>query len=118
MEDTRPNPAAADQPVTVEGRPSAVGRVAIAASVISFLGLLILLIGDIANIEGAKEDEEGPVIFDIAWISFSVGALIALVAGLIAFVQGRSRGDAGTKRAGQLALIYFVVAVLLLIVIG
>jgi len=104
--------------VTVEGRPSVIGRVAIAASVASFIGFLILFVGNIAGIEGAEEGEDGSVIFDIAWICFSLGAIIALITGLLAFFQGRRRGHEGTKRAGRLALMYFALAVVIMAIVA
>ncbi len=98
-----------------QGR-SMLGTVALASAPISALGIVIILFGIALDIEGARECEEGSVIFEIAWISFLLGALGALVAGALAFFRGRKRQERATERAGITALAYFAVAVVIFIV--
>jgi hypothetical protein len=97
-------------------RRSTLGWLALAAAAISALGLIILLIGIAFDIEGAREGEEGPVIFSIAWVSYLIGGLGALVLGGIAYATGRSRNDAATKQSGLIALAYAAIAVVVFVV--
>jgi ABC-type Fe3+ transport system permease subunit len=91
-------------------RRSWLGWIAIVATVVSAVGLVVLLVGDIAGAEGAEEGEEGSIIFDIAWVSFFFGGCIALLSGVAAFLVGRMRADARTRRDGTIALVYCAVA--------
>ena len=77
---------------------------------ISVLGFLVLVIGDIAGAEGTDEGDEGRAVFDIAWACFSLGAIIALIAGIVALVTGRRRAAPDDERAGKLGVGYFLLA--------
>lgn len=89
---------------------STLARVIPAIIAISVLGLVILIVGDIAGVEGANEGEEGRSIFDVAWLCFSLGAIIALITGVIALLTGRSRRRRDDERAGKLGIGYFLIA--------
>ncbi len=98
---------------------SLVGTIALAAAVIAALAITILLLGIAFDIEGAEEGEETSgwrAIFDIAWFSWLLGSLVALVAGALAYFSGRRRGDPGTTRAGTIALVVFVISVVIFII--
>ena len=97
-------------------RRSTLGWLALAAAAISALGIAIILIGIAFDIEGAREGEEGSVIFEIAWFSFLLGGIGALGLGAAAFLLGRRRAEPATERAGLIALIYTAVAVVIFIV--
>ncbi len=97
-------------------RRSTLGLLALAAAAISAVGIAIILIGIAFDIEGAQEGEQGPIIFPIAWFSYLLGGLAAIVLGAIAFVVGRRRNEKGTKRAGLIALAWAVIAVIIFIV--
>ena len=86
------------------------------AAAISALGIVIILIGLALDIEGAREGEEGSVIFEIAWWAFFFGAIASLVLGLIAYFVGRRTGEPGTARAGRLALVWFGIAVVIFLI--
>jgi hypothetical protein len=95
---------------------SALAWVTLAVAAISALGLVILLVGIVFDIEGAREGEEGPVIFNIAWLSFLLGGIAALALGAVSFFLGRSRRDAGTRQAGLVALGYAAVAIVVFVI--
>ena len=50
--------------------------------------------------------------------TFALGGLLALVTGVIAWIRGRSRGLLGDVRAGQMAVGWVVVAVLLSLIVS
>ena len=106
----------------VEGRRrSTIATLALAATVISAVGLAILLVGIAFDIEGASEGEDTSgwrVIFDIAWLSWLFGSLAALVTGAIAYWVGRKNDDAGTSRIGLIALGWFVVSLVIFLIVG
>ena len=98
---------------TTPERRSTLGYIALATTAISAIGLAILLIGDLAGVEGANEGEEGRAIFDIAWVAFFFCGIAALVSGLVAFFLGTRRGDRRTRRDGSIALAYCALALVL-----
>jgi hypothetical protein len=100
-----------------ESGTSWLGWVALGLAVLSALGLLILLVGILFDIEGAREGEEGPFIFNIAWLSFSLGGIAAAIAGVAAIVVGRMRNLPATFRNGLIAVGYFVGALLLFLIL-
>ena len=89
---------------------------ALAAAAVSAVGLVILLVGIAFDIEGAQEGEEGPFIFSIAWVSYLLGGIAALVLGAIAFFLGRSRDDDATRKAAIVALAYAAIAVVVFVI--
>ena len=95
---------------------SMLGLLALAAAAISLVGIAIIMVGIVLDIEGAREGEEGYMIFEIAWVSFLLGGIGALVLGAIAFMLGRKRNERQTERAGVLALGYAAVAVVIFII--
>lgn len=99
-----------------EGRRTPLASLAIAVAAISAIGIVVILIGIALDIEGAREGEEGSVIFEIAWWSFFFGAIASLVLGLAALLLGRRRADSDTARAGSIALGWFGVAVVIFLV--
>lgn len=82
----------------------------------SALGILVILVGLLFDMEGAREGEEGSVVFEVAWWAFFFGAIAALVLGLVAFFAGRRNADPATTRAGRIALIWFGIAVVIFLV--
>jgi hypothetical protein len=89
---------------------------ALAVAAASALGIIIILVGIVLDIEGAREGEEGSVVFEIAWGAFLLGAIASLILGVAALLVGRRRADPGTARAGSIALGWFVIAVLIFVV--
>jgi hypothetical protein len=98
------------------GGRGALAWLALAAAAVSAIGLVILLVGAALDIEGAREGEEGPIIFSIAWVSFVLGGLGSLLLGAAAFFVGRNRDDAATSRAGLIALGYAAIAVIVFVI--
>jgi hypothetical protein len=99
-------------------RRSSLATTALAAAAVSALGIIIILIGIALDIEGAREGEEGSVIFEIAWIAFLLGAIASLILGAAALLVGRRGDDRGAARAGRIALGWFVISILIFVVAG
>ena len=94
---------------TATGR-STLGTAALLFAAISAVALVLMIVLDIAGVEGFSSDNESTAAADATWMCFSLGALLALVVGLIAWVRARRRGPTGDVRAGQTAVGYFVLA--------
>lgn len=82
------------------------GTIALIAAAISGLALAVLLVGNVAGIEGANGDDE---IWNVGWIVFTWGAVITLISGAVAYLRGRGR-NAADESAGKLSLGYLAVA--------
>jgi hypothetical protein len=95
---------------------STLGTVALVLTAISVLGLAGLLIGDLAGAEGF-EDEESSALADTSWVCFSLGGILALVTGVVAWLRGRNRGPSGDIQAGKIAVGWFVLAILISVVV-
>jgi hypothetical protein len=101
-----------------DGR-SALGTLALALTAISAIGFVILAIGSIAEWKGFSEDPDDNTTFaDIVWTTFALGGLLALLTGLIAWVRGRGRALAGDVRAGQTAVGWVVLAIVLSLIVS
>jgi hypothetical protein len=97
-------------------RRSAFGMIALLFTAISVLGLAALLIGDLVGAKGF-ENNESSTLADTSWVAFSLGGILALVAGIVAWLLGRSRGRTGDVQAGKIAVGWFVLAVLIVAVV-
>jgi ABC-type Fe3+ transport system permease subunit len=98
---------------------SLIGTVALALTVLSVLGFVILAIGSIAEWKGFSEDPDDNSAFaDIVWTTFALGGLLALVAGIVAWIRGRSRRLAGDVRAGQTAVGWVALAIILSFIVS
>jgi hypothetical protein len=104
------------EPTTQTRGRSPLGLLALAVAAISALGIVIILIGIALDIEGAREGEEGSVIFEIAWLSFLLGAIASLILGAVALLLGRRRDEPDTTRAGGIALGWFVIALVIFLI--
>ena len=97
---------------------SALGTLALLLTVISIIAFVILVIGSIADWKGFSEDPDDNSTFaDIDWITFSLGGLLALITGIAAWIRGRRRGFGGDVRAGQMAVGWVVLAIMLSLII-
>jgi amino acid transporter len=103
----------ADFTAPAASRRSVWGTAAVALTALSILGFLLLAVGDAANWRGFSEEDESTTAGDASWICFSLGAILALITGLIAFLRGRRRNRPADTRAGQIGIAWFVVAVIL-----
>ncbi len=97
-------------------RRSALGTIALVLAAISVLGLAGLLIGDLVGVEGFGDTEES-ALADTSWVCFSLGGILALVTGIVAWLLGRNRGHSGDIQAGKIAVGWFVLAVLIVAVV-
>ena len=89
------------------------GTLALVLTAISILGFILLALGDALNWQGFSEEDASSAAGDASWIAFSLGGILALVTGLIAFLRGRRNGNAADRQAGQVGIGWFVVAVIL-----
>ena len=89
------------------------GTLALVLTAISILGFILLALGDALNWQGFSEEDESTTGGDESWIGFSLGAILALITGVVAFLRGRRRQGSADTRAGQIAIGWFVVAVVL-----
>ena len=96
-----------------KSRRSIRGTVALALTALSVLGFILLAVGDAADWRGFSEDDESTAAGDASWISFALGAILALIAGLIAFLRARRTDNEADTRAGRIAIGWFVLAVIL-----
>jgi ABC-type Fe3+ transport system permease subunit len=98
---------------------SGLGSLALVLTVISAIAFVILVIGSIANWKGFSDDPDDVSTFaDIVWSTFAIGGLLALLTGVIAWIRARSRRLAGDVRAGQTAVAWVVVAVIVSVIVS
>ena len=101
------------------GGGSALGTLARALTILSIIAFVVLVIGSIADWKGFSDDPDDNSTFaDIVWTTFALGGLLALITGVIAWVRGRSRGLLGDVQAGQIAVGWVVVAVILSLIVS
>ena len=94
------------------------GTTALAVTAISVIAFVILIVGGLAGVEALQEGEDVSVVGDVVWMTFAIGAILALVTGLIAMVLGRRGPRPADQRTGQLAVGWFVIAVLAVVLIS
>lgn len=104
------------EPSMSADRRSTLGTVALVLTAISVLGLAGLLIGDLAGAEGFADDEDS-ALADTSWVCFSLGGILALVTGVVAWLRGRNRGRSRDVQAGKIAVGWFVLAILISVVV-
>ena len=98
---------------------SVVGTLALALTVLSIAGFVILAIGSIADWKGFSDDPNDNSAFaDIVWSTFAAAGILALIAGIVAWVRGRGRGFHGDVRAGQIAVGWFILAIIVSMIIS
>ena len=101
------------------GGRSTLATIALALTILSIIGFVVLVIGSIADWKGFSDDPDDNSTFaDIVWTTFALGGLLALITGVIAWIRGRSRGLLGDVKAGQMAVGWVVVAVLLSVIVS
>jgi len=98
---------------------SALGMLALGLTVLSIIGFVLLAIGSIADWRGFSDDPDDNSTFaDVVWSTFALAGILALLAGIAAWVRGRSRHLCGDVRAGQLAVGWVVFALILSVIIS
>ena len=103
------------EPVAITRGRSLLATLALAVTAISVLGIIIIFIGLLFDIEGAREGDEDVLIFNISWLSFFFGAIASLILGAAALVVGRRRAEPDTARAGTIAVGWFVIALVIFV---
>ena len=118
---THSAPGAAEPSTTdhsTRGR-SVLGTIALALTALSVVGFVILAIGSIAEWKGFSDDPNDNSAFaDIVWSTFALGGILALIAGVVAWVRGRGRGLHGDVRAGQMAVGWVILALILSVIVS
>lgn len=104
------------EPSLGPARRSALGTIALLLTAISVLGLAALLIGDLVGAQGFAGTESS-TLADTSWVAFSLGGVLALVTGIVAWLLGRKRGRSGDIKAGKIAVGWFVLAALIVAVV-
>jgi hypothetical protein len=100
-------------------RGSLLGQIALVATVLSFAGMVIQLVGSAMEADGFTDDiTSQSALADIAWLIFSVGGLVALGTGIAAWARGHTSRSMFDVRAGQAAVAYFAIALLLVLLTG
>ena len=103
---------------TTSGR-SALGTLALALTALSIVGFVLLAIGSIADWKGFSEDPDDNSTFaDVVWSTFALAGILALITGVVAWIRGRSHGLLGDVRAGQIAVAWVVIAIVLSVIIS
>ena len=98
---------------------SALATLALALTALSIIGFVLLVIGSTADWKGFSDDPDDNSTFaDIVWTTFALGGLLALVTGIVAWIRGRSRRLFGDMRAGQMAVGWVAVAVILSLIVS
>ncbi len=98
---------------------SVLGTLALALTVLSIVGFVLLAIGSIADWKGFSDDPNDNSAFaDIVWSTFAVAGILALIAGIVAWVRGRRRGFHGDVRAGQIAVGWVILAIIVSVIIS
>jgi len=119
---TEPPRAAAADPAAERsgtlGR-SGLGSLVMALVAISVIAFILLIIGSIAEWKGFSDDPDDNSTFaDIVWSTFALAGLLALILGIVAWLRGRARGLAGDVRAGQTAVAWVVIAVIISLIVS
>jgi hypothetical protein len=100
-------------------RGSLLGQIALVATVLSLTGMVIQIVGSMLEADGFTDDiTSQSALADIAWLTFSVGGLVALGTGIAAWARGQTARSMFDVRAGQAAVAYFVIALLLVLLTG
>ena len=93
---------------------SALGTLALALMAVSIIGFVVLAIGSIAEWKGFSEDPgDNSTFADLVWTTFALSGLLALITGVVAWIRARRRGPGGDVRAGQTAVGWVVVAIVI-----
>ena len=98
---------------------SSLGTLALALTALSIIGFVLLVIGSIADWRGFSDDPDDNSTFgDIVWSVFAGAGILALLAGIAAWLRGRSRRLLGDVRAGQLAVGWVVLSIILSLIVS
>jgi uncharacterized membrane protein len=97
---------------------STLGTAALALTALSVTGFIVMVIGSIADWKGFSEDPGDTSTFaDLVWSTFALSGLLALVTGIAAWLLGRQRNRFGDVRAGQVAIGWVVLAIVVSLIV-
>jgi hypothetical protein len=106
-------------PSDTHSRRSTLGTVALALTGLSVIGFVVLIIGSIADWKGFSDDPGDTSTFgDVVWSTFALAGLLALVTGVAAWLRGRTRNRFADVRAGQLAIGWVAVAIVVSLIVS
>ena len=90
--------------------------IVLGVTALSALGFIVSMIGHFANWKGFDDGGESTAAGDTFWLLYFFGGIAALVLGLVALAKAWRNGPASERRAGQLAVAYAVVSIVLIVV--
>jgi hypothetical protein len=91
---------------------SALGTVAVALTALSALAFALLILGSVLDWKGFSSGQSDVSTFaDVTWSVFALGGILAVVAGLLAWLHGHRSGWDGDIRAGQIAVGWVALAI-------
>jgi hypothetical protein len=100
-------------------RGSMLGQIALVATVLSLAGMVVQVVGSAMEADGFTDvSTSQSALADIAWLTFAVGGLVALCTGIAAWARGHTSRSLFDVRAGQTAVAYVVIALLLMVLTG
>ena len=91
--------------------------IVLAVTGLSAIGFVGSMVGHLADWKGFDNGGESTAAGSTFWMLYFLGGLAALVLGVVALAKAWRHGPAYERRAGQLALAYVVVSVLLIVVV-
>jgi hypothetical protein len=91
--------------------------IVLAVTGLSAIGFVVSMVGHIANWNGFDDGGESTAAGDTFWLMYFLAGIAALVLGGVALAKAWRNGPASERSAGQLAVAYAVVSVLLIVLV-
>jgi heme/copper-type cytochrome/quinol oxidase subunit 2 len=103
---------AAHPAVKERTRAASWGVIPVALALASAVGVIVLVV-----LGAAGYDDKDGVWDDVSWVMFSLGGILALLAGAVAYVVGRRRRDGQAMRMGLVGAAWIVIALLIVVIV-
>jgi predicted Na+-dependent transporter len=84
----------------------------VALALASVVGVIVLVV-----LGAVGYDDKDGVWDDLSWVMFSLGGILALLTGAVAYVVGRRRRDDQAMRMGLVGAAWFVMALLIVVIV-
>jgi hypothetical protein len=96
---------------------TALATIVLGVTGLSAIGLVVSLIGDVADWKGFSNGGESTAAGDTFWLMYFLGGIAALVLGVVALVKAGRSGPESERSAGRMAVGYAIASVLLIVVV-
>lgn len=96
---------------------TALATVVLAAVGLSALGLVVSVLGHLAGWNGFDDGGESTAAGDTFWLLYFLAGIAALVLGAVALVKAWRDGPLSERKAGQLALAYAAVSIVVVVLV-